>query len=220
MRINRKDLSPAYGFLDPHGGQSDIKRVASRSALLIAQADAIGRVFVTHAWAGRCSTPMIMSKIEQAVERMAVKIMGVEANGLAGLWTDAMRVNAQLRMKRLPLKAVKQPPNQEKIFRIRTTLQPVISRGMLFLDMNDPGQIELQHEIVSFPMSVRMDMVDALASLVRHIIPPVTTRRESEIRQDAFLKYMRDSGASPRQMEAIMRERHGGRPIWSLPMRS
>lgn len=210
--IPRTDLSPAYAFLDPHGGGSDLKRIGSRSAMIIACTDPIGRVFVLHAWAGRVATPVIMARMEQAIERYAVKSFGVETDGLAGLWADAMRVNAALRMKRLPLVSVKQPKTQDKIFRIRTILQPVISRGMLFLDLKDPGQIELKNELVGFPMSVRLDMVDALASVIRHIIPPIVTHQETELRQDATLKYLRDSGASSQAIEQYVKDRRmGGR---------
>lgn len=209
--IAQSDLSPNYAFLDPHGGKSDLNRIASRSALIVACHDPIGRIFVRYAWAGRCATPMLMTKIEQAIERYAVKTFGVEVDGLAGLWADAMRVNAALRLKRLPLMSVNQPKDMEKIWRIRTTLQPVISRGMLFLDMHDPGQIELKNELTGFPRSVRLDMVDALASLIRHVIPPVRSQPEVDLRKDSTLKYLRDTGATSKQIEQYFQQR-GGRP--------
>lgn len=211
MRLNLTDCTPAYGFLDPHGGASDEKRHGSRSALVVGCRDMLGRVFVLHAWAGRVSTSMVMDKIERAVRDYALKVMGVEENGLVGLWTDSMRVNAQLRMKRLPLVKVPQPTNQEKKFRVKTILHPLISRNMLFLNPDDPGQIELRNEIVSFPMSTRMDMVDALASLVRSVIPPLITIQEQELRKDQALKYLRDSGATPRQIEYYLQQK-GVRP--------
>jgi hypothetical protein len=207
--IARSACGPAFGFTDPHGGGSDLKRVASRSAIIVACADPMGRIFVLDTWAGRAPTTAVMAHMERLIDKYAIKVMGVEADGLAGLWTDAMRVNAQLRMRRLPLQAIKQPRTQEKIFRIRTTLQPLVQRGMLFLQEQ---QLDLRNELVSFPMHERMDMVDALASIVRHIIPPVRTRREIEVREDAYLKYLRDSGASPQQIEMLARERHGFRP--------
>jgi hypothetical protein len=150
----------------------------------------------------------MMVQIERAVERFALKAMGVEKNGLAGLWADAMRVNAQLRMKRLPLVKIQQPTNQEKEFRIKTILHPLISRGMLFLQ---DDQVELRNEIITFPRNTRMDLVDSLASLVRHMIPPIVTRAEVGMRKDAGLKYLRDTGATPKQIEHYLRER-GRRP--------
>jgi predicted phage terminase large subunit-like protein len=207
--IPRNACGPAFGFLDPHGGGSDLKRVASRSAIIVACSDPLGRIFVLETWAGRAPTPQVMAHMERLIDKYAVKVMGVEADGLAGLWTDAMRVNAQLRMRRLPIQAVKQPRTQEKIFRIRTTLQPLVQRGMLFVRQD---QLDLYNELVSFPMNERMDLVDALASLVRHIIPPVKARREVEMREDATLDYLRKTGASPRQIEILARERHGFRP--------
>ncbi len=204
MHLKRSECGPAYGFLDPHGGQSDLKRIGSRSAIVVACADPIGRIFVLHSWAGRDSTSFIMSKMERIIEQYGIKAFGVEKNGLAGLWADAMRVNAQLRMKRLPIVKVQQPTNQEKDWRIKTILHPLISRGMLFLQED---QVELHNEIVSFPMSTRKDLVDALASVVRHMIPPVVLKAEANMRKDAVLKYLRDTGASDRQIEAYMREK-------------
>lgn len=204
MRIDRSQCGPAYAFLDPHGGESDERRVGSRSALVVGCADTLGRIFVLHSWAGRVSTSMVMDKMERAVTDYSLKVFGVEQNGLAGLWADAMRVNAQLRMKRLPLMKVQQPTNQEKKFRIKTILHPLISRGMLFLQ---DDQTELRNEIVAFPMSTRMDLVDALASLVRRVIPPAVSCQETEIRSDRTLKYLRDSGATPQQIEFYVRQK-------------
>lgn len=204
--LERSGLSPPMAFLDPHGGEGDLKRAASRSALVVAQTDALGRVFVLDTWAGRVPTTVVMAKIEAAIERWGIKTMGVEKTGLAGLWADAMRVNAALRMKRMPIVKVEQPRSMEKTYRIRTILQPLISRGMLFLQEN---QVELKNEIVSFPRSIHLDLVDALASLVRHVIPPIQTRQETAARADSYLKYLRDIGTHPRDIERVQRERHG-----------
>ena len=54
-----------------------------------------------------------------------------------------------------------------------------------------------------------MDLVDALASLVRHVIPPIRTKQEQAVRSDALLKYLRDTGVHPREIERMQRERHG-----------
>lgn len=208
--IDLSELSPAYAFLDPAGGKADLKRLAARSAIVVAATDSLGRVFVLSAWAERCTTVVLMAKMEETIERFAVKTIGVEEDGLVGLWSDALRVNCDLRGKRMPLMGVKQPRNQDKLFRIRTTLQPLISRGMLLLDMEDAGQQALHHEIVSFPMNPQKDMVDALASLVRYVIPPVVTKRETAMRDDQLLRYLRGRGVSPRQIEEVARQRHGG----------
>lgn len=206
MILERAGLSPPYAFLDPHGGEGDLKRSASRSALVVAQIDACGRVFVLDAWAGRVPTTAIMARMDMVIERWGVKVLGVEKTGLAGLFADAMRVNAALRMKRMPIKKVEQPRAMEKTYRIRTILQPLISRGMLFLQEN---QVELKNEIISFPRSIHLDLVDSLASLVRHVIPPIQTRQESAVRSDSYLKYLRDTGAHPRDIERMTRQRHG-----------
>lgn len=183
-----------------------MRRHGSRSAMVTAQVDALGRVFVLEAWAGRVPTIEVMAKMYATIEKWGIKVMGVEKTGLAGLWADAMRVNAALRMKRMPIQKVEQPRSMEKTYRIRTILQPLVSRGMLFLQEN---QVELKNEIVSFPRSIHLDLVDALASLVRHVIPPIQTKQEAAVRQDSYLKYLRDIGTAPQDIQRIQRERHG-----------
>ena len=75
MILERSGMSPAFGFLDPHGGEGDLKRGASRSALVVAQTDALGRVFVLDAWAGRVPTTAIMARMDMAIERWGLKVL-------------------------------------------------------------------------------------------------------------------------------------------------
>lgn len=206
-------LRPLYGFIDPAGPKrraEGLKNVASRSAIIIGGCDDLSRVFVLHAWAARCSTEKFVAKMNEVQDRFRLKLLGCEENALAGLFVDVVRLDAAQRQRHLPLIGIKQPSNQEKDYRIRTILQPIIANGRLFLLGDDPGMVELRAEITTFPMNFRKDMIDALASLCR--LMPLKTKRDGvDSEKAAFLKYLRESGASPEKIEAASRAwRPGG----------
>lgn len=199
-----ESIRPFYGFLDPAGPKrrhESLKHVSSRSSLLVAGADDIGRVFVVSAWAARCPTEELMGRMVDTCDRFHLKLLGVEEVAFSGLWTDAVRRDAALRNRVLPLFGVKQPSTQEKDFRIRTTLQPLIGNGRVFLLGNDPGMNELRTEIITFPMNPRKDMIDTLASLCR-IMPIKHARAQLDTEQQAYLRYLRESGAPMHVIEA------------------
>lgn len=192
-----ESLRPFYGFLDPAGPKrtaDKLKHVASRSALIVGGADDLGRVFVLSAWADRCPTDDLMERMVDTCDRWHLKTLGCEENALAGLFTDAVRRDAKLRQRVLPLHGMKQPSNVEKDYRIRTTLQPLIGNGRLFLLGNDPGMMELRTEITTFPMNPRKDMIDALASLCR-LMPLKSARQSHDAEADAYLRYLRETNA-------------------------
>jgi hypothetical protein len=197
-------IRPLYGFLDPAGPKRRIealKHVAARSALIVAGADDLGRVFCVSAWGARCSTDALMERMEDTCDRFKLKLLGCEENALAGLFADAVRRDARLRNRVLPLVGITQPPNVEKDYRIRTTLQPLIGNGRLFLLGNDSGMMELRIEITTFPMNARKDMIDALASLCR-LMPLKSARFGYDEEHESYLRYLRESGARPEVIEA------------------
>lgn len=203
MILRRDELGPAHAFLDPHGGKRDahLRKLGSRSAICVGAADSLGRIFVLFAWAQRCSTDELIDKIYYVNRTYNPKIFGVESNGLAALFTDALARDAKYAGIKLPLSEVHQPPNQEKPFRIRTILQPIIGHGRLFLDDSDPGQRDLLHEILTFPQNPMQDAIDACASMCR-LIPPPVVRARKDGETEKLLKYLRATGAS----EATLRE--------------
>jgi hypothetical protein len=201
--IALSDLSPAVGFLDPHGGGTELKRVRSRAAIVIVRSDALGRVFVMHTWADRVSTDVLMTLVLDVAERHGVKTFGVEANGLQSLFAGAILRDAKLRSRQLPLVPVYQPTHRTKTNRIRDTLQPLLGAGRLFLQ---PGMHELRHEIATFPMNPRADLVDALASAC-HLLPPARARSEYDAAHEAKLRYLRATGASPAALQEADRAR-------------
>lgn len=215
--IKLAELSPFYAFVDPHGGDARaLKATSSRAAIVVGATDALGRIFVFHAWAGRIATPALMDRILAVNTLYKPKVIGVEADGLAGLFGDAIVRDAQLRNQRLPLKKVNQPKTLEKDNRIRTTLQSPIAHGKLFL----LGEMhELRHEITTFPMNPRKDLIDALASLVREL-PAPRARAERDRADDAKLAYLRSTGAPAWYIEQEARhDRSAPRPGATSPVR-
>lgn len=205
-RLPLADCLQPVAFLDPHGGKADAshRRLSSRAAIVVVTRDSLDRVFVLHAWAQRVSTDALMDEVTRVADAHNVRVFGCEANGLQGLFADAILRDARLRGRRLPLQPVYQPTHQEKDYRIRTTLQPRIGAGRLFLDRTQPGQLELQHEIVTFPLNPLKDMVDCLASACR-LLAPVAARRERDVELEAKLAYLRRTGAPPQLIENAMR---------------
>lgn len=206
MHLKREDLGPAYAFCDPAGGKKNIhlKALSSRSAICVGAADHLGRIFVLYAWAQRASTEELMDKIYEVNRIYQPKVFGVEANGLAALFADALVRDAKYAQIKLPLSDVYQPSNQQKPFRIRTILQPIVGHGRLFIDDTDPGQKDLLHEILTFPQNPLQDAVDACASMCR-LIPPPVIRAKKDVEAEKLLKYLRSTNASEAQIKEVAR---------------
>lgn len=195
---------PPYVFVDPHGGKRDIshRRLSSRAAIVVAQSDAVGRIFVRSAWAARCSTDELIARIYATNDRFHPKTIGIEANGLQALFGDAIMRDARLAGKRLPVTPVFQPTTQEKDFRIRTSLQPLIGAGRIFLIGTDPGQLELRQEIVTFPQNPLKDLIDCLASVCR-LMPVKQPQRVRDEEREKLLDYLRKTGADPAYVQSV-----------------
>ena len=190
-------LQPIYAFCDPASGEQTVKRVSSRSAIVAAAADQLGRVFVLYTWAKRVPTDQLMDQIYQVNERFRPRQFGVEANGLQTLFKGAFLRDAREHGIHIPLVGIPQPTKIIKDNRIRHYLQPLFGFGKLFLATH---MVELQHEITTFPMNPKKDLIDALAS-VCGMIPAAKPRRVQDRRLEAELSYLRKSGAPPSVIE-------------------
>jgi predicted phage terminase large subunit-like protein len=201
--VRLTDILPLYAFLDPAGPKKrneGLKHVASRSAIVVGGQDDIGRVFVLHAWAARCGADALKRKIVEIHRRWNPKLFGCEENNLASLWSDALRTDPEWRTHGVKLIGITQPTNIEKDYRIRTTLQPIVGNGRMFLNENDPGILELRAEVKTFPMNARKDLIDALASLCR-LMPIRAGRAGVDTEAAAYLRYLRETGADPATIE-------------------
>lgn len=201
-------IRPLVAFCDPARGKTSdkLKRLSSRSAIVVGGQDYLGRLFVVYAWAKRCPTPQLIEQLYTVAERFRVKTFGIEANGLQALFADALTRDAKWQGRYLPLQQVMQPTNQEKDFRIRTRLQPIVGHGRLLLLDGDPGVAELAAELTTFPQNPMKDLVDALASLTT-LLPPVKTRRVRDSGVDALVAHLREQGAHPDEIKAAYNRR-------------
>lgn len=191
-------LVDTVAFCDPAGRKRmELKRVRARAAIVVVGQDAIGRIFVLHTWADRASGGQITDHIFRVQDAHHPRTFGIEANAMQTLFGDMVAREAQFKARRLPLLPVPQPTNVDKDWRIRTALQPIIGWDRLFLQ---PEQYELRTELTTFPMNPLKDLVDALASAVTLLKKPTAPvkRRDDH---DAFLAFLRQSGAPPSYIE-------------------
>lgn len=200
MHCRLDDLSAAVGYCDPASGKAKtVRRVAARSAIVVIATDALTRVFVLYAWAGRVSTKALGEQLAEVYETWKPKLFGIESNGMQTAFGDALRLYLRERGLRVPLMPHHQPTKIDKDFRIRAALSPVVNNGRLFLQHS---QVELQQELTNFPMTATKDLIDALASAVT-LLPgrpaPVVRADEAAAR----LAYLRDSGAPASYIQAV-----------------
>lgn len=198
-------IRPLYGFTDPAGGARNtshqrLRKVASSMAIAVGGTD--GRnIFIVDAVAGRWSTDEYIERLYDTAARWELRSIGGEANGLAGLFMDALTRDAKWNKRHLPLVSVTQPTHLQKDYRIRTILQPLIGHGRLFIRADLEALI---NQIAAFPLSPFKDLIDSVASLCRFIPPrPVAVAESAERAQ--LVAYLRAKGTNPSIIERIAR---------------
>jgi len=189
--IKVEDLVDWTAFCDPAGGKSQIKKQQARSAIVVVARDWLDRIFVMYAWADRTSTDKLYEKIFWVNSTFTPSKFGIEANGMQSLFGDGVRREARLTNVRIPLVKVLQPNKIEKPFRNRAALQPMIAQGRLFLQ---DGQLELEEELATHPMSATFDLVDALSSAIS-MLPKRAKVEQDDDEIENMARYLRKSGA-------------------------
>lgn len=214
MKITLDELPERFSYLDPAGRRraDQLKRVRARAAIITIGVDELRRIFVREAWAEKASALTIRDKVFDTNTRWTPRAFGCEANAMQELYAEMLHVEAKRLGLQLPLVEVYQPTNIEKIFRLRTTLAPVVGFGRLFIRED---QHELYAELTTFPMCQTFDLVDALASVCA-MVPPMSKPRRQSHDYDAHAKYLRESGYPAHLIEERLRETHGGEPV-ALP---
>lgn len=187
------DLSARYAFCDPASGKGKeaVKRVRSRSAIIVVAMDDLCRFFVLHTWADRCGTDKLIDRITETARTWRPRTFGIEANALQSLFVDAVRRDARRSNITLPLTGVTQPTKVDKDWRIRSVLQPIIAEGRLFIQRH---QYELLAEIETFPMGSTKDLIDALASAIA-LAPRRAIQSQRRSEADALRRYLEASHA-------------------------
>jgi predicted phage terminase large subunit-like protein len=202
MRLKLADLPDIVAYCDPASGKKQqLKKIKARSAIVVVGADLLRRAFVLHAWADRCPTDQLVERIFSINDQFKPRLFGIEANAMQSLFADSMTLEAAHRDKRLPLVAVTQSTKVEKDWRIRSTMQPIIAYGRLFIQDH---QVELKSELTSFPLTFLKDLIDALSSAIS-MLPMRSSGRMMDEDLQAHLAYLRETGASPSYIQQIAR---------------
>ena len=201
--ISRASLADVVSFLDPAGSKASRSPVeGARSAIVTIGQTATDQILVLEAVATLDPTMKVVDRLFRTYERWRPRRFGIEANAMQSLFADLLSGYTRAMNLHIPFVAVTQPTNIDKIWRIRTTLQPAFeSRRIVF----GPDQDELVNECKSFPRANRKDLVDALSSAVSmlsSIQPPAVINS----RLDQTARYLRSQGADPRYIEKRVQE--------------
>lgn len=202
-RVPLNALPFVVSFCDPAGkpkpGQK-LKSAKARTAIVTIAGDGV-RVFVLDAWMKKARTSEVIEQIFWTNERWGPRRFGIEANAMQELFGDAVMLEARRRRVRLPLVPVYPPTNVDKVWRIRTAVQPLTSKGRLFVPKH---LIELRAEVLAFPTGRTVDGFDALAQAIE-LVPKRTDNqaldRGSEERE-RLAAYLRRSGVPPSTITA------------------
>lgn len=195
----RHDFLDVIVFSDPAGpkrersGSAHLKRVKARMAIVAVGLTPLGHVVVLDAWADRATTVDFIAHLYDFWSRWHPSRIGIEEAAQQGLFIDSfdhiMRVT---KGQRLPIQGVPVPHGQEKDYRIRTTLQPLLSEGRLILHAN---QLDLLSELRSFPRGDLRDLLDALAYAVQMLPPFRGQKKAPDSDLEHYVAYLQASGA-------------------------
>mgnify|MGYP001595230004 CR=1 FL=1 len=188
-----------YLFMDPSSGKKSVhKRVRSRAALVVCCMDNIGHVFVLDCWTGRGGAQQLAEVFVQKCALWSPRIAAFEDAGQQMLLVDPIMAEAKKQGVLVPLQPVAPLSGVDKKWRIRATLQPVIGPGRLLIQ---DEHVELLSELLAFPLGASQDILDALASCIMLMPPPLAQATIDNERED-LLFYLRESGAPMHIIEA------------------
>ena len=192
-----------YGFCDPASGKQPVKRVRAKSAIIVAGADMLNRIYVLYAWSARTTTEKLINKIIEISNQYRVRGFGVEANAMQSLFADSVHLMALQKTNiKVPIVPITQPTKITKEWRIRTIIQPVLADGRLFLTNN---QYKLESQIATHPMALTVDLVDALASVI-NMIPKRAIKLQKAKERQALMEYLREQHEDPAYIQQRLLE--------------
>jgi hypothetical protein len=201
--IELKNLKQ-YAFTDPASGKSTLRRQRARQAIIVIAVDHLQRIFTLHTWAGNVPTSQYLDKLIKTCENYQVEIFGIEANAMQSLFADIVYEKAQEKLShhRNRFVPIHQSTKVDKDFRIRTTLEPVINNGRLFIQQH---QTELEAELRGFPTARTKDLVDCLASTIA-LVPSKPAPKQQSDEVEALASYLRRSGCPSHYIEQRIQE--------------
>lgn len=197
IRLTLDELRPLVAFCDPagrHKGVAELKRVRARTALVVVGMDAYARKIVLEAQAGRWAATETIERMFELASRYRLNRFGVEANAMQECYAQMLADAAKRSGRYLPIEEFYQPTNVDKLWRIRSRLQPVLARGELVVDPH--RHHELHVELASFPTGRTIDLVDALASALT-LLPTRTAAISTAEERQKLADYLRRTGVAP-----------------------
>src|SRR5437773_5893936 len=117
-RVKLATLTSRVAFVDPSAGKTRLKKQSARSAIACVAADGLDRIFLLHAWADRCSTEKLIDQMCWIHTTFGPSIIGVEANAMQEIFSDAVILLMKSRGISLPIVPVSQPSGIDKDLQI------------------------------------------------------------------------------------------------------
>ena len=191
-----KDMT-RLGFFDPAGASDELRKIRSRSAVVIIGVDSIHRIFVLEAWAGRPVGDGMLDKVTEICAKWKPKVLGAESNACQGHFAFQLRERFKAAGVPTTVRRINQPSNSQKDFRIRTTVGEVLREDRLCIPET---MYELRAELRGFPTAAHKDLADALANVIK-MAPrrPEAVTSEEEIKR--YGAYLRKSGMKSLDIE-------------------
>lgn len=204
----KDDLAERRSFLDPHSGKkTKIHAGLARAAIVDVARDKWNRIFVLDAWADRAKTDEIIEQIINHYYRWHPGTFGIDGTAQQNLFVDTVRTILRLRGQgQIHIEGYPAPTHIDKMYRIRTVIQPVIAEHRLFIR---DDLIELRTELAAFPTGSTCDLVDALAGAISMFPPAITADEEYEQGEEVYAEHLRDCGLNEDEVYARLVEEFG-----------
>lgn len=191
MKLALRDLAERRSFLDPHGGKASrtVKSGLARAAIVDVARDRWNRYWVLDTWAARVGTEQMIDKLVEHYNKWHPAQFGVDATAQQTLFVDTIQPYLRLRGQHIAIVGIR--TLTDKIYRIRTVLQPIIMEHRLFV--NDTA-LELRAEMAAFPTGQTVDILDSLANCVTMFPMVASGAEDQEAGDDMYAEHLRDCG--------------------------
>lgn len=172
--MDQKEINLSHcdlvAVLDPARSRESEYKVLSRHAIVVTAMDFQENIFVLFTWAKRTDLNELLLVAEETCRLFpTLRCFGVETVAAQIVIKDV--ISEWLRLNRIMVPTVDLRPDTRitKKWRIRMQIQRPATRGKLFLQGTHH---ELRTELLGFPHSRTIDLVDALAYCIGLHYPP------------------------------------------------
>ena len=155
--------------IDPAASEKRQTARTSRSAQGVLARNAEGKTFVLTTHVDYVPITTVFEWMFMDKERYPVRVTALEAQGPFKILSNILQEEQLRRGRWLSLLAVGAPG--DKVARIRTSLEPELRAGRVYVDENAYDSI--WSEMSAFPQSIRMDILDMLSLGMRTLNTPM-----------------------------------------------